>query len=140
MPSSNKYRIKAGVIVYDNDSRFLLVKNSIGGKLGFPKGECEIINGKVETLKECAARELKEETSLVIDSSLLNPNNTWYKEHITFYLVHMQDIPRNLKPLDNEIQDVLIANIDHYEESNYNRPLRQFTKALNDNTVKLPLE
>ena len=60
--SNINYNKKAGVLIYNNDKNTLLLVQSRGNFWGFPKGTIE----KDEKVKDCALRELKEETGIIL--------------------------------------------------------------------------
>ena len=68
-------RKKAGVILHNIETNKILVIQSRGNLWGFPKGSFE----EGETSRDCAKRELKEETGIIINIDLLkteyNVNN-----------------------------------------------------------------
>jgi hypothetical protein len=63
----NRRRLKAGVIIHNKKNNHVLIIQSRGNLWGFPKGSME----ENETFIECAKRELREETSINLDVSLL---------------------------------------------------------------------
>ena len=76
-----------GAIVYNDENLFLVIKHRYGGHYSFPKGHIE----GLETKKETAIREVKEETN--IDIKIIND-----KEFITNYKFYMGD-----KMIDKEV-------------------------------------
>lgn len=63
-----KHHKKVGIFATSNDNTHVLLVQSCGMYWGPPKGSLE--DG--ESIKECAAREFREETGIVIDEGLLN--------------------------------------------------------------------
>ena len=91
----------AGVIVRDVKGRYLRVVGRDHGKWGFPKGERE--DG--ETTRECAIRELKEETGL---DMWINKNaKKWHNYNMYFFINLKFEITSPLTTQDdNEIAKV----------------------------------
>ena len=85
---------RAGVVMISDDNRFLVVQ-SYNNKWGFPKGRLE----QGETRKECAIRELYEETGIQIPPESikqtlpLHKNSTYYlvQQYIEFDLSKIAD-------------------------------------------------
>lgn len=133
---TSTYPIKAGVILKNGD-KYLIVKEKdkvwegklVKGKWGFPKGHME--DGKTDPSindnndpKITAIRELKEETGIEIDYSVLSDekmkrfeqtfrsNGRIDKEFAYFYIVDLEDnkdkikIPSVFVP-NNEIEKIL---------------------------------
>ena len=67
MPEANSVRPAAAVAII-NDDRILMLKRVDNGKWTMPGGTLELN----ESLVDCAIREVREESGLVIDQSLLN--------------------------------------------------------------------
>lgn len=80
----NYIKKKAGVIIKYNDK--LLLIQSRGNMWGFPKGKIE----KNETEKNCAIREVKEETSLIIS---IDENEYIYLNNTFFFLKELKNEP-----------------------------------------------
>lgn len=76
--ASIKGRYKAGVVLINSTNEVLLVQNC-GEKWSFPKGNVE----PFEDAKSAAVRELREETGIVIDKSILKLTARYYK-HVYF--------------------------------------------------------
>ncbi|VEU80016.1 bis(5'-nucleosyl)-tetraphosphatase [Haploplasma axanthum] len=82
-----KKEYSCGAIVYNKENLFLVIKHRYGGHYSFPKGHIE----GLETKKETAIREVKEETN--IDIKIVND-----KEFVTNYKFYMGD-----KMIDKEV-------------------------------------
>jgi|LakMenEpi03Aug12_release.lakeMendotaPanAssembly.Ray.scaffolds.fasta_scaffold266561_3 8-oxo-dGTP pyrophosphatase MutT (NUDIX family) len=76
------YKKKAGVFIYDPNTNKVLIVQSRGNLWGAPKGAIE--NG--ETNVECAIREVKEETGLIICEENLTRSVIICNQATYFYL------------------------------------------------------
>lgn len=88
-----KPRYKAGVFLYSPKNQKILIVQSNGKLWGCPKGTIK----KNEKIKDCAIREVSEETGIKLDKDLLKIQ-TEIKNKATYYFVEMDEI-------DLEIQD-----------------------------------
>lgn len=87
-----KERLKAGVVVFDKTTKKVLMIQSRGNLWGFPKGSFEMH----ETPSECAIRELREETGLIItDTSVFTKAINASRNSIYFY-VEMKEVELSL--------------------------------------------
>ena len=89
--------LKAGIILYTKDKKVLLVQ-SRGRLWGFPKGKAN----EFEEPKDCAVREVFEETGLTINKDLLTKSINIHK-NVYYFLLEIEEC--NL-----EIQHNLIGN------------------------------
>jgi 8-oxo-dGTP pyrophosphatase MutT (NUDIX family) len=79
-------RKKAGVFVYDPDTRKVLLVQSRGRLWGPPKGSME----DNETFEECGKRELMEETGMSVDDSIFN-NPVTIKSNTVYFLAEIKE-------------------------------------------------
>ena len=111
--SGTTYPNRAGCILFDDSTqKVLCVCNRASQKWGFPKGHQE----KYESIRECALRELREETSVVLDfPSLHHARLISHKGRNKFFLVHVPSA-QSLRCLDrhdeNEISDIQWFTLD----------------------------
>jgi hypothetical protein len=91
---------KAGVIIHNSDTNHVLLVQSRGNLWGFPKGSLE----KDETFINCAIRELKEETNIDIDKSVLK-NEYEVNEYAKYYYVNTNTTYENIKINNDENND-----------------------------------
>lgn len=111
--SGTTYPNRAGCILFDDSTqKVLCVCNRASQKWGFPKGHQE----KYESIRECALRELREETSVVLDfPSLHHARLISHKGRNKFFLVHIPSA-QTLRCLDrhdeNEISDIQWFTLD----------------------------
>lgn len=89
-------KLKAGVFMYNPNTKKILLVQSKGEKWGPPKGTMEETDS---CLQECAVRELREETGISIDKNTLT---TSYKiSRATYYIVETDvETSFNLSELD----------------------------------------
>ena len=92
------YKKKAGVFIYDPVSNKVLIVQSRGNLWGAPKGAIE--NG--ETNVECAIREVKEETGLIISEKNLIRSVIICNQATYFYL--------EMEECDVKIQENCLEN------------------------------
>ena len=69
--NNNIIKKKAGVIIYNNINNKILIIQSRGNLWGFPKGSFN----EGETFEKCALRELKEETGIELNESVIDKGN-----------------------------------------------------------------
>jgi ADP-ribose pyrophosphatase YjhB (NUDIX family) len=74
--------VKAGVIALDVHHCRLLLIQSNRHFFGFPKGQCQ----SLETLRDCAQRELEEETSLTLNVARYHAVVAY--KNVTMFLLH----------------------------------------------------
>lgn len=91
-------RKKAGIFIYDPESDRVLLVQSRGHLWGPPKGT---MNAK-ESEIDCAVREVREETGLDIDKSMLKYSTRIFNRAIYFYL--------EMKACEVNIQDHISGN------------------------------
>jgi len=84
-----KPSIKAGVFIFDNDQKKILLVQSRGNLWGSPKGSKE----ENETVMECALREVKEETGLELESNLINDNCKFIYNNSHYYSLNIPENP-----------------------------------------------
>ena len=77
-------KFKAGIFFYDPLAEKTLLVQSRGMKWGPPKGTMESTDHSVES---CAIREVKEETGIDINSSMLTSNNKYRIDRATYYYI-----------------------------------------------------
>ena len=83
---NNKPKKKAGMFIYDPNTQKILLVQSKGNLWGPPKGT---VNEK-ELIKECAIREVKEETGLDISIKQLS-NEMNFKNKAFYYYLEMKE-------------------------------------------------
>ena len=108
---------KAGVILLSRDNKFLLVQN-YNGKWTFPKGSIE----RDESVQCAAARELYEETGIVLPEQSLKVFYRYYK-HI--YFIYNSGDLEFYEPLirnRTEITGIGWFCFDHIEEYDISKP------------------
>jgi len=115
------YPPKAGVIIVNYlHNKLLVVKNlnyENNPKWGFPKGHLE----EYENRRECAKRELSEETGLDI---IINSGDPFIKINNSIYYLYYTDRVLNVYPNDpNEILDTKMMYIDEIKNKNKNSEL-----------------
>jgi 8-oxo-dGTP pyrophosphatase MutT (NUDIX family) len=104
-------RTKAGVILFSPNKKYvLLVKTKSNGirkcKWGFPKGSIELN----ENISECAMRELKEETGLIIDIDNKIIDNIYIRSRSkTYYYCYI---------LNNNMMNDIINCIKSHKDTN----------------------
>ena len=120
---------RCGGIIYNRDNdKVLVVLNREShekgeNKWGFPKGHRNF----GEKVIDCAKREIKEETGLVIPKSLLKQrqciNNTLY------FIINLKQEYDNFNIIDkNEIVKVEWMSISDLKNKCYNRDIRMFIR------------
>lgn len=77
---------KAGVFIYDPDKKKILIVQSRGNLWGAPKGSLNT----GETEKQCAIRELKEETGILLDRKLLE-RYIVIRNKATYYYIELPE-------------------------------------------------
>ena len=93
-----KLNKKAGMFIYDYNSGKVLLVQSRGNLWGVPKGTFE----PNETEKECAIREVQEETGLEISESKLTKVSQIESNAFYYYV--------NIKQVDVTIQTTVVDN------------------------------
>ena len=90
-----------------NDTKILILKG-ISGKWGFPKGQKE----PNESLKQTAIRELKEETSIVVDINKLKGQGQKFGEY-KFWFVKLNSL-ESVKIQESEIIEHKWISLDDF--------------------------
>ena len=129
---------KAGVIAVTRSkpNKVALVKGSYSGKWGFPKGDIE----SIETLKDAAFREFREETGI----NILEPVKD-IKLHIKsdtpkVFFVDIVDTEFKMKPQETEVDDakwIPLSELSNSSEFTYD--VRLFYKIINGQS-KIPAQ
>jgi hypothetical protein len=113
---------KAGVILTNRDTTKLLIvinKNCMKTlKFGLPKGHRE----KNETMEECARRELKEETGIILRVSPKDPKIV--VSETVYYLIKSKTMPYPAPQDNTEIGDSRWVTWDQMIHTDCNRGLR----------------
>ena len=113
---------KAGVILTNHDTTRLLVvinKNCMENlKYGLPKGHRE----KNESIEQCACRELKEETGMILRVSPKDPRVI--VSETVYYLIKVKTMPVPMPQDDTEIGDARWVPWESIMETDCNRGLR----------------
>lgn len=94
----NKHNRKAGIFIYDPDQQKVLIVQSRGHLWGLPKGTVK----PQETEKNCAIREVFEETGLIVHANEFSKAAIIRNKAIYFY------VERKLCPV--EIQEHIVDN------------------------------
>tara|TARA_B110000211_G_C14030095_1_gene531722 strand:- start:200 stop:682 length:483 start_codon:yes stop_codon:yes gene_type:complete len=106
----NKNKKKAGVFFIDNKTNKILLVQSRGNLWGPPKGSLNI----KESVKECALREVFEETGIVIKKEDLN-EYTIVKGNSTYFLMEIDEnevfIQKNMNENINDANGITWINI-----------------------------
>lgn len=101
---------KAGIFIYDNESKKILLVQSRGQMWGCPKGSIK----EMEAPLECAIREVKEETGIDIDEKSLN-DFVIINSKVQYYFLEMkEDNTINVQNhiIDNDANGIGWFNID----------------------------
>mgnify|MGYP001375423102 CR=1 FL=1 len=77
--SIRKY--KSGILLYNPKTKSILIVQSRGNMWGFPKGSLE----QGENFKECALREFREETGIVMKEDILDVTKEFKVNHFVKY-------------------------------------------------------
>lgn len=94
-----RYRKKAGIFIVDPETGKILIVQSKGRLWGIPKGTMEA----GETEKQCAIRELKEETGIIIPYDT-HCKFTRIKTNATYYYKEMKECKATIS--EGECNDV----------------------------------
>ncbi len=118
---------KAGVILITDDNKFLLVKN-YNQKWTFPKGGME----EDEDVVAAAARELKEETGIVLELETLKLYYKHYKQ--TYFICNARGIQydENLIQNKSEITGIGWFCFQHLDELELSRPTIKILRMIRD--------
>ena len=111
---TNKIKKKAGMFIYDPVKRKILIVQSRGNFWGLPKGTLN--QGEQE--RDCAIREVKEETGLIIDKDEFKKATKIRNRAIYFYVEKNEcqvKIQENI--IDNDVNGIGWINIDCLESS-----------------------
>lgn len=113
--SNNKYYVnknnkKSGVFFIDNKTNKVLLVQSRGNLWGPPKGSLNIN----ESVKDCAIREVFEETGIIIKKENLN-EYTIIKGKSTYFLIEIEEnevfIQKNINENANDANGITWINI-----------------------------
>lgn len=111
----NKNRKKAGVFFIDNKTKKILLVQSRGNLWGPPKGGLQIN----ESVKDCAIREVLEETGIKIKKEDLT-QYTIVKSKSTYFLIEIEEqevfIQKNVNENANDANGITWINIDCLNE------------------------
>jgi ADP-ribose pyrophosphatase YjhB (NUDIX family) len=89
---------KAGVLIFDKNARKILLVQSRGHLWGVPKGT----RVGSESDLECALREVKEETGIVLDKAVLAEQRcTFIKNRACYFYHEMSEIDVTVQPQAN---------------------------------------
>lgn len=109
LPSRSGRTCKAGVFIYDKDSDAVLLVQSRGKLWGPPKGTIEI----GETASDCAVREVREETGLVITPENFSRAIKIKNRAIYYYLeMTVTDVEPQLDLVDNDVNGITWIKLD----------------------------
>ena len=121
---------RCGGIIYNKDNdKVLVVLNRKSyekgeNKWGFPKGH----RNKGEKIIDCAKREIKEETGLVIPKSLLKQRQ-WINDYTLYFIINLTQEYDDFNIIDkNEIVKVEWMSISDLKNKCYNKDIRMFIK------------
>lgn len=122
---------KAGIILFDTDSKSILIVQSRGKYWGFPKGT----KNDDETIKECAIRETMEETGINVNPDHLNQEKI-INNKATYYFLNFTkcDVIPQTHILDNDANSIGWININCLQNMLKNDDIRfnqQCKRALN---------
>lgn len=124
---------KAGVILTNRDTTKLLVvinKNCMENlKYGLPKGHRE----KNESTEQCAGRELKEETGIILRVSPKDPKVV--VSETVYYLIKTKTMPKPIPQDDTEIGDARWVPWSSIMETDCNRGLRLVRDKIKNGNV-----
>jgi len=111
----NKNRKKAGVFFIDNKTKKILLVQSRGNLWGPPKGGLQIN----ESVKDCAIREVLEETGIIIKKEDLT-QYTIVKSKSTYFLIEIEEqevfIQKNVNEHANDANGITWININCLNE------------------------
>jgi ADP-ribose pyrophosphatase YjhB (NUDIX family) len=95
---------KAGIFIIDKDTGKLLVVQSRGNLWGIPKGSFK----KGETSRECAIREVEEETGIEISMNQLDNNFLNIKNNAFYYYLELNEVPISIQTNlpDNDVNGI----------------------------------
>ena len=128
---SGKMFTHSGIIVWVGDKVVLVYGNQYK-KWSIPKGHVD----EGETVRQCAVREVKEETGLAVT---LPPKTAFIKIHNHCYFMHyMHSIPELKQLNDDEIGNIKMFTIDEIAKlpsDMTNGALKIFVKQYQNNTM-----
>lgn len=100
--NNNVRKYKSGIILHNPTTNHILIVQSRGNMWGFPKGSME--HG--ETFKECAIREFREETGIIIDVELLSSSIDYRLNHfVNYYYIKTQEDYADIQVSQHEKND-----------------------------------
>lgn len=124
---------KAGVILTNRDATKLLIvinKNCMENlKFGLPKGHRE----NREPMEECARRELKEETGVIVRVSPKDPKVV--VSETVYYLIKVKDMPKPMPQDSGEIGDARWVSWEDVYRTDCNRGLRLIRDKLQNGST-----
>ena len=129
--------VGAGLILYNftnKNVRILIVKSSISGKWGFPKGHKENYE---RDLKDTAIREMKEETGIDVYKSRLDSKGFKLGDYVYWNVKH--DRLEKVDMQKSEIKEYLWISIEDllkFKDSECNYGLKFFKNRQNDNRFR----
>ena len=108
--NNNIKKQKAGLIIFNSNNQFLLIKGKKSKKFGFPKGD--VLIG--ETLTQAATRETLEESGFDINKIKNKKELDMVKLPYAYYfIIKIKSFPHELKTNDKkEIDKITLLNIE----------------------------
>jgi hypothetical protein len=94
---SRKRRIRSGTIILDFKKKRVLLIQSYGSFWGLPKGHVE----EDETIEQCAIRETREETGILLNANELKRSYTVFNGDGIYYVVDGTDKNFDLKQISS---------------------------------------
>lgn len=125
--NNNIIRMKAGVIIHNPTLNKILIIQSRGNLWGFPKGSFN----ENEEFKDCALRELKEETGIVLDDNIID--NSEYHDvnnSVRYYFVRSNTDYGNVNLqydkhcANNDVNGICWINIECLKELYLNNKIK----------------
>ena len=98
---------KAGIFILDPITNKILLVQSHNNRWGPPKGTVK----PHETIKQCAIREVEEETGIRLSVNMINENNKFMYNNANYYYLELleQDVTTDNPMQDNEINDEVVS-------------------------------
>ena len=125
--NNNIIKHKAGVIIYNKTLNKILIIQSRGNLWGFPKGSFN----EDESFQECALRELKEETGIVLSNKIIegsryhNVNN-----NVRYYFVESNidygdvNLQYDKHCTNNDVNGICWLNIECLKDLYFNNKIK----------------